>query len=105
MFSATNISGEKSKFGLPQEGVKSFFKGAGILANINVVGLMTMAPESENPEDSRPYFRKLRELRDELQDLRLTAYSLQLSMGMSNDFEVAIEEGATIVRIGRAIFK
>jgi uncharacterized pyridoxal phosphate-containing UPF0001 family protein len=65
---------------------------------------MTIAPEAGDPDTVRPFFRRLRELRDELQGLKLTARSLQLSMGMTGDLETAIEEGATIVRIGRAIF-
>jgi PLP dependent protein len=69
----------------------------GKLDKLEIKGLMTIAPLTGNPEEVRPVFRKLRELRD---DLKLE----QLSMGMTDDFEVAIEEGATIVRIGRAIF-
>jgi len=64
---------------------------------------MTMAPFSENPENARPVFRKLRELRDGLQE-RFSRPALDLSMGMSGDFEVAVQEGATLVRIGTAIF-
>jgi uncharacterized pyridoxal phosphate-containing UPF0001 family protein len=67
------------------------------LPNLDVRGLMTVAPQTEQPESVRPVFQRLRELRDEL-GLR------ELSMGMTNDFEVAIEEGATMVRVGRAIF-
>ncbi len=66
---------------------------------------MTMALLLDSPEKTRPYFRKLRQLRDRIYDLRITDYGLRvLSMGMSDDFEVAIEEGATMVRLGRAIF-
>ena len=100
-----NASGEESKFGIKPKDVINFFKDAALYPNIIISGLMTIAPEVDDPEKARPFFRKLRELRDELQDLKLTAHSLQLSMGMTNDFEVAIEEGATMVRIGRAIFK
>jgi PLP dependent protein len=106
-----NISGEESKFGLAPDNVAAFFMEVSLYPNISILGLMTIAPEVEDPKDARPYFRRLRELRDELQSLQLTAYSLKLkdyslhlSMGMTNDFEVAIEEGATIVRVGRAIF-
>lgn len=71
------------------------------LNNLNVIGLMTMAPHEEDPEMTRPVFRGLRELRDDLNGQALTAQPLtELSMGMSNDFEVAIEEGATWVRLG-----
>jgi uncharacterized pyridoxal phosphate-containing UPF0001 family protein len=67
------------------------------MAQLDLIGLMTIAPETSDPESTRPVFRRLRELRDHL-GLR------DLSMGMTNDFEIAIQEGATIVRIGRAIF-
>lgn len=101
-----NTSGEESKFGIAPGEVSSFFKEVSLYPNINILGLMTIAPEADDPENVRPYFRKLRELRDELNSILNTQYSIQeLSMGMSNDFEVAIEEGATMVRIGRVIFK
>jgi hypothetical protein len=100
-----NTSGEESKFGISPDEAKPFFEKAVLYPNINISGLMTMAPEADDPEMARPYFRKLRQLRNELQSLKLTAYSLKLSMGMSNDFEVAIEEGSDMVRVGRAIFK
>jgi uncharacterized pyridoxal phosphate-containing UPF0001 family protein len=75
------------------------------LKNVSVKGLMTMPPFSDDPEDSRPYFRKLRSLRDRLARMKTPGISLEdLSMGMSGDFEVAIEEGATLVRIGTAVF-
>lgn len=99
-----NASGETSKFGIAPDEVLPFFKEAVLYHNINILGLMTMAPEANDPEEARPCFRKLREIRDELNSILNTRYSM-LSMGMSNDFEVAIEEGATIIRIGRAIFK
>jgi len=99
-----NVSGEESKFGIAPEDMTGFFKEVALHPSINISGLMTIAPEVDAPEKTRPYFRRLRELRDEIINLRLTTYDLQLSMGMTNDFEVAIEEGATIVRVGRAIF-
>jgi uncharacterized pyridoxal phosphate-containing UPF0001 family protein len=72
---------------------------------LRVEGLMTVPPFRENLEEVRPYFRQLRELRDQLNDLLLPNVQLaELSMGMSNDYPVAIEEGATIVRIGTALF-
>lgn len=98
-----NISGEASKFGMKPEELKPFFKEIALYPNINILGLMTVAPEAEDPEKVRPYFRGLRELLNELNSMLNTKYSI-LSMGMSNDFEIAIEEGATIVRVGRAIF-
>ena len=101
-----NVSGEDTKFGIRPDEAGSFIKAVSLCANINIRGLMTIAPEVKDPETVRPYFRKLRALMDEINSLKLTAYSLQLlSMGMTNDFEVAIEEGSNMVRIGRAIFK
>lgn len=93
-----NTSGEESKFGVTPEAVTGLLEGIALYPNIKVRGLMTIAPEAENIETVRPYFRSLRELRDEIDS------SWSLSMGMTNDFEVAIEEGSTMVRIGRAIF-
>jgi uncharacterized pyridoxal phosphate-containing UPF0001 family protein len=85
--------------------LSGFFKEASLYPNINILGLMTIAPETEDTETARPVFRRLRELRDQLENSRPTAHGLQLSMGMTNDFEVAVEEGSTMVRIGRAIFR
>jgi pyridoxal phosphate enzyme (YggS family) len=100
-----NTSGQKSKFGISQDEVRPFFEKAASYPNINILGLMTMAPEAEDPEEARPCFRSLRELRDQLNEIRYTKYDIRiLSMGMTNDFEVAIEEGSTMVRVGRAIF-
>lgn len=93
-----NTSGEKSKFGIAPEDLEAFYKEVLLYPNINILGLMTIAPEVENAEEVRPYFRRLRELKEKIG-------CSELSMGMSGDFEVAIEEGATMVRIGRAIFK
>jgi hypothetical protein len=100
-----NTSGEESKFGISPDEVKPFFEKVALYPNINIQGLMTMAPEVTDPEDARPCFRRLRELGDELQDMQLLPIGYQLSMGMTNDFEIAIEEGSTMIRIGRAIFK
>ncbi|MCM8784345.1 MAG: YggS family pyridoxal phosphate-dependent enzyme [Candidatus Omnitrophica bacterium] len=99
-----NTSGEKTKFGVNPEDLFSLAKEILKFKHLNLKGLMTIAPEVENPEDTRPYFRKLRELFDEFN--HLTNYQLTiLSMGMSQDFGIAIEEGANVLRIGRAIFK
>ena len=87
---------------LPEE-VPRMAEGLLLLPRLEWRGLMTIAPMVENPEDARPVFRRLRELRDELAD-RLDWALPELSMGMSQDFEVAIEEGATQVRVGAAIF-
>ena len=99
-----NISGEGSKFGIAPDDAAAFFKEVLLYPNINILGLMTIAPEVETAEKARPYFRRLKELINELNAVLNTKYEV-LSMGMSNDFEVAIEEGSTMVRIGRAIFK
>jgi len=93
-----NVSGEKSKFGIKPNALSNFIEEAKALKHINVRGLMTMAPFVENPEIARPIFRKLKELAD-------THGLKELSMGMTQDFEVAVEEGATMVRVGSAIFK
>lgn len=92
-----NISAEATKSGFQLPEANEAVRQIGKLANLDVQGLMTIAPWAENAEEIRPVFRQLRQLRDKL-GLR------HLSMGMSDDFEVAIEEGATLVRIGRAIF-
>ncbi|SET63342.1 hypothetical protein SAMN03159358_2246 [Paenibacillus sp. NFR01] len=103
-FLQVNISGEDTKFGLSPEEVPDFLRGISAFHRIKVVGLMTMAPHEEDPELTRPVFRGLRELRDELNALALTPEPIQeLSMGMSNDFEVAIQEGATWVRLGTVL--
>jgi len=97
-----NLSGEKTKFGILPEKAINFVKDISRFKNINIMGLMTIPPFSESPEDSRKYFKMLRMLRDDIQKEGIEMK--ELSMGMSNDFEVAVEEGATMVRIGTAIF-
>ena len=98
-----NISGEPSKYGLGRDDVLPILEAATTFMNVDLAGLMTIPPFSPDPEDARPYFRKLRELRDEL--AAASGFGLdELSMGMSGDFEVAIEEGAACVRVGSAIF-
>jgi len=100
-----NVSGEESKYGLNPEEIIPFLKEISGLPNIKVEGLMTMVPLYENPGDCRPHFRKLKELIEEVKDENIKNVEMvYLSMGMSNDFEVAIEEGSNMVRIGRAIF-
>jgi pyridoxal phosphate enzyme (YggS family) len=99
------LSEEETKHGVSVEEVYPLIKRIDELKNLRLEGLMTMPPFFEDPEDVRPYFRRLRELRDEINSSSITHQVLrELSMGMSSDFEVAIEEGATMVRIGRAIF-
>ncbi|MEE8470393.1 MAG: YggS family pyridoxal phosphate-dependent enzyme, partial [Dehalococcoidia bacterium] len=92
-----NVSAETTKSGFPLSQVKEAVRQIGRLPRMEIEGLMTIAPLVSDVEDVRPVFRELRQLRDAL-GLR------HLSMGMTDDFEVAIEEGATLVRIGRAIF-
>ena len=97
-----NLSGEKIKFGILPEKAINFVKDISRFKNRNIMGLMTIPPFSESPEDSRKYFKMLRMLRDDIQKEGIEMK--ELSMGMSNDFEAAVEEGATMVRIGTAIF-
>lgn len=100
-----NVSGEKGKFGLLPYAVTDMVKVISRLKSVSLKGLMTIPPFFENPEDARPYFRRLRELRDNIVRLGICPPDFrELSMGMSSDFETAIEEGATIVRVGTAIF-
>lgn len=100
-----NTTGEQSKFGLPPERTAEFVKELKDLSNIRISGLMTIGPFLPDPEGSRPMFRKLRELKDEFEKLHQPNVLMKhLSMGMTGDFEIAIEEGATILRIGTAIF-
>ena len=98
-----NVGKEETKGGVYEEGLEKLFEYCLSLKNLRVLGLMAIPPYKENPEEVRPYFVKLRKLKEKLEEL----YKLKLphlSMGMSEDFEVAVEEGATIVRIGSAIF-
>ena len=96
------LSSEESKYGISKEAVLPLLELIGGMRNLKTEGLMTIPPYFDNPELSRPYFSELRELRDYAANEGFVLP--ELSMGMSNDFEVAIEEGATIVRIGTAIF-
>ena len=98
-----HLSGEESKSGVTETDLASLAEATVPLAHLDLQGLMTIPPYFENPERARAYFRKLRELRDDL-SAKLGRELPVLSMGMSHDFEVAIEEGATEVRIGTAIF-
>lgn len=101
-----NTSNEKTKFGLKPKEAIGVIENITKLENINIKGLMTIAPLVDNPEKTRPYFRMLRELRDKINELQITDYKLQtLSMGMTDDFQIAIEEGSNMVRLGRVIFE
>jgi pyridoxal phosphate enzyme (YggS family) len=97
-----NLSGESAKHGTRAGDAVELARTVQSLGGVSVGGLMTMAPFSDDPETSRPYFRQLAQLRDEVAEVVPGASGL--SMGMSRDFEVGIEEGATIVRVGEAIF-
>lgn len=100
-----NVAGEPTKAGIPPEQVRDFIGRVAPLPGIRVLGLMTIAPAAEDPEEVRPVFRRLRKLWEELRrDAPEGVEMRHLSMGMSADFEVAVEEGATLVRIGTAIF-
>lgn len=100
-----NIGGESTKAGIHPEKVSSLLEALPHLKGIRVKGFMTMPPYFPNPEKTRPFFKRMRELRDNLLPYLPDSISLShLSMGMSSDFEVAIDEGATILRIGTAIF-
>ena len=98
-----NVAGEATKFGFKPEALEAQMEAIVALGRLEVAGLMAMAPFAPEAENSRPYFRQLRELRDRLE--REAGVGLpQLSMGMSGDYVVAVEEGATLVRVGSAIF-
>src|SRR2546429_310228 len=99
-----NVSGEESKEGMPLDDAPMLARQIAALPAIEVQGLMTIAPLVGNPEEVRPVFGRLRNLRERLQDELPQCSWQHLSMGMTDDYRVAIEEGATIVRIGRAIF-
>lgn len=102
-----NVAGEATKAGLPPEKVIPFLQQVAGRPGLRVVGLMTVAPRADNPEEVRPVFRRLRQLLEEAAERCRGLPGIEmrhLSMGMTDDFEVAVEEGATIVRIGRAIF-
>ena len=100
-----NTTGETTKFGLPPESVAALVRSLERCGHISLAGLMTIGPFLPEAEGSRPMFRRLRELRDEIAALgQGNAPMGHLSMGMTGDFEVAIDEGATLVRIGTAIF-
>ncbi len=100
-----DLAGETTKFGAPEADVESIVRASDECQAARLVGLMALPPWSEEAERARPYFRRLRELRDRLVDAGAEPTRLrELSMGMSHDYAVAIEEGATLVRVGTAIF-
>ncbi len=100
-----NVSGEETKYGIKPEEAEPFLKEISEFSRIRVRGLMTIAPIAEDKEEARTYFRKLRELFEKIKSKNIKNVKMDyLSMGMTEDFEVAIEEGANMVRIGRGIF-
>jgi len=102
-----NVGGEDAKSGIApaSQELEQILLAAPSWGNLKVRGLMTVPPYSENPEEARPFFRHLREIRDQISSRKLSAIGMEvLSMGMSHDFDAAIEEGSTCVRVGTAIF-
>ena len=100
-----NIAGEESKFGLAKDEVLALVKEVSQLSHVRIQGLMTIAPFVENPEDNRLYFRQIKQLSVDIDSQNIDNVSMNiLSMGMSGDYMVAIEEGATMVRVGTSIF-
>jgi hypothetical protein len=100
-----NLGKEETKFGAREEEVYRLLERMGSLPGVSIRGLMAMPPFFENPEESRPYFRALRMMAENVTKRQIPGVFMEeLSMGMSNDFEVAIEEGATLVRVGTAVF-
>jgi pyridoxal phosphate enzyme (YggS family) len=100
-----NVSGEESKSGVPLAEAIDLVRAIAPLQNLSIRGLMTMPPWFDDPQDARPCFKALRELRDRITKEAISRVEMrELSMGMTDDYTIAIEEGATIVRIGRGIF-
>ena len=100
-----DLAGEPTKHGTTADVLQDLFEAAAGCRAVRVTGLMVLPPFMDDPEETRPYFRRLREIRDELASRGVPQSMLrELSMGMSHDFEVAVEEGATLVRVGTAIF-
>jgi len=105
LFVQVDLAGEPTKFGATADAVQPLFEAAASCRAARVTGLMVLPPFFDDPEEARPYFRRLREVREALVARGVPPSMLrELSMGMSHDFEVAIEEGATLVRVGTSIF-
>ena len=105
-FVEVNLGAETSKAGIAENKLEEFLKELNSFRFIEILGLMIIPPASEDPEKSRPYFKHLREILFELNEKKIYKKPLsELSMGMSNDFEIALEEGATWIRVGRKIFQ
>lgn len=100
-----NVAGEESKFGVAPEDTESLVRQIADLPGVKICGLMTIAPNVSNPEENRPVFKRLKELSVDIGDKNINNVTMNvLSMGMTGDYEVAVEEGATIVRVGTGIF-
>jgi PLP dependent protein len=100
-----DLAGEATKHGAREDELQAIFEAAHVCRAARIAGLMLLPPATDDPDGARPYFRQLRTIRDRLAERGIDASQLkELSMGMSHDFEVAIEEGATLVRVGTAIF-
>lgn len=100
-----NVAEEESKFGTTTEEAASLAEQVAVLPGIQIMGLMTIAPYTENPEENRKYFKKLKQLSVDIEEKNIDNVSMNvLSMGMTGDFEAAVEEGATYVRVGTGIF-
>jgi hypothetical protein len=105
VFIEINIGDEKNKSGFTVDGLMKALNYIKLLDRVKITGLMALPPYSDDPEEVRPYFKQVRELKDQLTDMNLSNFDIRhLSMGMTNDYEVAVEEGATIVRLGTALF-
>ncbi len=104
VFLQVNVSGESSKFGVAPEDVESVLEQIEQASSLTVKGLMTMAPYVDNPEEVRPIFAGLREIRDRCRGEFKSLSPGELSMGMTQDYQIAVEEGATLVRVGRGFF-
>jgi pyridoxal phosphate enzyme (YggS family) len=100
-----DLGGEETKSGIDRSELPKLLETIRELQRVSLIGLMTLPPFFENPDSARPYFKTLRELRDEVKKQGYFGEGTgELSMGMSHDFEIAIEEGATMLRVGTAIF-
>jgi pyridoxal phosphate enzyme (YggS family) len=105
VFIEINIGDEKNKSGFTVDGLKKALNYIAMLDRVKITGLMTLPPFCDDPEEVRPYFRQVRELKDEINSMNLSNFDIRhLSMGMTADYEIAVEEGATIVRVGTALF-
>lgn len=100
-----NIAGETSKHGISPEELEAFVREVSVLSHIKIRGLMTVAPYTETAEENRPYFKKMKQLMVDINSKNIdNVYMDMLSMGMTGDYEIAVEEGATLVRVGTGIF-